>query len=78
MGASLTTDKETAMKTNLGSIDRAIRVTLGLLLLALVFAIDGQARWFGLIGIVPLFTGLVGSCPLYALFGIATCPMKQA
>jgi Protein of unknown function (DUF2892) len=66
------------MKSNLGSIDRAIRIVAGLALLALVFALDGAARWFGLIGIVPLVTGLAGSCPLYTLFGLTTCPMKHA
>jgi DUF2892 family protein len=66
------------MKTNLGPIDRAVRVFMGLILLALVFSLDSDARWLGLIGIVPLVTGLFGSCPLYALFGLSTCPMKHA
>jgi DUF2892 family protein len=66
------------VKPNLGSIDRAIRIVAGLALLSLVFALDTGARWIGLIGIVPLVTGLFGSCPLYMLFGLTTCPMRHA
>ena len=40
--------------------------------------IDHPLRWAGLIGIVPLATGLFGYCPLYALFGFDTCPLKKA
>lgn len=52
-------------------VDRAIRVVLGVVLLSLVFI--GPKTMWGLVGIVPLFTGAVGSCPLYTLFGINTC-----
>ena len=52
-------------------IDRAVRVVIGLALLALVFV--GPKTLLGLIGLVPLLTGLAGSCPLYTLFGIKTC-----
>ncbi len=52
-------------------IERAIRVVLGLALLAMVFM--GPKSMWGLIGIVPLLTGLVGSCPLYTLVGFSTC-----
>ncbi len=55
-------------------IERAIRVVLGLGLLAIVFV--GPKTLWGLIGIVPLATGLLGSCPLYTLFGFSTCPVK--
>jgi hypothetical protein len=58
------------MKLNESVIDRAIRIALGLGLLALVFV--GPKTWFGLIGLVPLFTGLVGYCPLYRVVGIET------
>lgn len=61
------------MKTNVGTIDRIIRVLLGLGLLSLVFLVEGGARWFGLIGLVPLLTAAVGYCPPYALLGIDTC-----
>ncbi len=52
-------------------IDRAIRVILGLVLLSLV--VVGPHTLWGLVGLVPLLTGLVGSCPLYTLVGISTC-----
>jgi hypothetical protein len=55
--------------------DRAIRVVLGLGLLSLVW-IGPQTAW-GWVGLVPLVTGLVGSCPLYRLFGISTCSIDQ-
>ena len=52
-------------------VDRATRVVLGLALLSLVFV--GPHTLWGLLGLVPLVTGAVGSCPLYRLFGISTC-----
>jgi hypothetical protein len=58
------------MSHNEGTIDRVIRVVLGLALLALVFV--GPHTWFGLVGLVPLMTGLVGSCPLYRALGVST------
>jgi hypothetical protein len=66
-------------KTNEGTIDRALRVIVGLALLAWFFMDQGQGFWHyaKLIGIVPLVTGLVGSCPVYTLLGMNTCPMKK-
>lgn len=67
-------------KTNEGSIDRALRVIVGLALLAWFFADNGQGTWHyaKLIGIIPLVTGLVGTCPLYSVLGLSTCPVKSA
>lgn len=67
---------EKILPTNEGIADRAIRVTLGVVLLSLVF-VGPQTAW-GWLGVVPLFTGLVGSCPIYSLLGINTCPLKKA
>ena len=53
------------------TIDRAVRVVLGLALLSLVF-FGPQTLW-GLVCVVPMLTGLVGSCPLYRLIGFKTC-----
>jgi hypothetical protein len=64
------------MKANVGGIDRTLRILAGIALLALVFVLEGNARWFGLVGLVPLATGLIGYCPAYALFGLSTCPME--
>jgi hypothetical protein len=60
---------------NEGMADRALRVIAGAVLLSLVFV--GPKTPWGWIGLVPLVTGLVGTCPLYTLFGLRTCPMKE-
>jgi len=60
------------MQKNVGTVDRVLRVLVGLALLSLILLLDGPARWLGLIGIVPLLTAIVGSCPAYTIFGIAT------
>lgn len=60
---------------NEGTVDRALRVVLGLALLSLLFV--GPKSWWGLVGVVPLLTGLVGSCPLYRLFGASTCAIDK-
>ena len=66
------------MGKNVGGIDRVLRIVLGLALLAGFFLnADATYRWAYLIGIVPLLTGLMGSCPAYSLFGMNTCPMKK-
>lgn len=61
-------------KTNVGSADRFIRILLGIVLIALVF-VGPQTPW-GWIGIVPLVTGLLRTCPLYSLIGINSCRVK--
>ena len=58
------------MKRNEGTLDRVVRVALGVALLALVFV--GPQTWLGLVGVVPLVTGLVGYCPLYRVLGLST------
>jgi len=65
------------MQPNLGTADRLIRVLVGLVLLSLVLTAESSARWLGLIGLVPLATAVVGFCPVYALFGATTCPLRQ-
>lgn len=62
------------MKKNIGSIDRVIRVILGLVIIGLGI---GFKSWLGLIGLVPIFTTTIGWCPLYAPFGITTCKVKS-
>ena len=64
------------MKTNEGTIDRALRVAVGILLLALTLT-QTIGMW-GWIGVVPLLTGAIGWCPLYTVFGINTCSMKNS
>jgi hypothetical protein len=62
------------MKTNEGSLDRVLRVVVGLVLLGLT--LSGNIGVWGWIGVVPLATGAVGMCPLYALLGWNTCPVQ--
>ena len=58
------------------TIDRAIRVVLGIALLSLV--VIGPKTMWGLIGLIPLITGLVGSCPLYRIFKINTAQSQTS
>lgn len=64
------------MKTNEGKVDRVVRIVVGLGLLSLVF-VGPQTMW-GLVGLVPLFTGAFGFCPLYKVFGFNTCPIGSS
>ena len=64
------------MKKNENNIERIIRIIVGLVLISLVF-IGPQSMW-GWIGVIPLVTGMIGSCPAYTLFGISTCKVKGA
>jgi hypothetical protein len=61
--------------TNAGTLDRTIRIVLGLAVLSLAFI--GPRTPFAYIGIVPLVTGLIGFCPLYRLVGLNTCPVGK-
>jgi hypothetical protein len=65
------------MTQNVGGIDRTLRIVAGLALLSLFFLLEGNARYWGLIGIVPILTGFFRFCPVYPLLGINTCPMKK-
>jgi hypothetical protein len=62
---------------NVGRLDKGIRIVAGIGLLAFAAFGDGSARWYGLIGLVPLATGLFGTCPVYTLLGISTCPARR-
>lgn len=62
------------MKTNVGPTDRLLRVILGLIIAILGVVLDS---WWGLIGIIPLATGLFKICPLYLLFGLSTNKDEQ-
>jgi hypothetical protein len=59
---------------NVGGVDRLVRVVAGIGILSLVF-LGPQTPW-GYLGIIPLVTGLFGTCPAYSLFGIRTCKAK--
>jgi len=64
------------MQVNEGSIDRALRVVIGVVLIALVFV--GPKTPWGWLGLLPLVTGLVGVCPAYSLLGIRTCKLPTS
>ena len=64
------------MKTNEGTVDRVLRVSVGAGVLSLAF-IGPHTPW-GYLGLVPLLTGLVGVCPLYSLIGINTCGARKS
>jgi hypothetical protein len=63
------------MTRNEGNLDRGLRIIVGLILLSMVF-VGPQTVW-GWIGLVPLITGLVGTCPVYSVLGIRTCPVAK-
>lgn len=64
-----------AMKMNVGSADRVLRIVAGVVLIGLA-ATENIGVW-GYIGVVPLVTGLFRVCPAYLPLGINTCPMKE-
>jgi Protein of unknown function (DUF2892) len=63
------------MTSNVGGIDRILRIAIGLVLIGL--AATGTVGWWGWLGVVPLATGAIGWCPPYAMFGFNTCSVKQ-
>ena len=67
-------------KTNVGGIDRVLRIVVGLALIAWWYFAPGMGlRWLPLVlGIVALGTGFMSTCPLYSLIGLNTCPMKKS
>jgi len=63
------------LTTNEHPVERVARVALGV---GLLWATStGAVGAWGYVGVVPLLTGLIGSCPLYTLLGISTCPLKR-
>jgi hypothetical protein len=72
--SGLTTVKERLMKSNVGGIDRIVRIVLGVALVGL--AATGTVGVWGWLGVVPLATGLIGWCPPYAMLGFSTCSTK--
>jgi len=57
---------------NVGKTDKVIRIIIGILLLSMFFFLEGNVRYYSLIGIVPLYTGFSGTCKLYEILGINT------
>jgi hypothetical protein len=63
------------MKINEAGWDRTLRIVIGLVAISLVFV--GPKTMWGLLGIIPLATGVTGSCLLYSLLGVSTCPLEK-
>lgn len=61
---------------NVANPERLVRIIVGLILLSVPFWLDTPWRWLGLIGFVPLITGLAGRCPAYRLLGRSSCPVR--
>jgi hypothetical protein len=69
------------MNANVGLVDRVARVMIGLVLIAFAVPLGFPQtgwNWLGWIGVVPVITGLLGTCPLYTVLGLSTCPLKRA
>lgn len=63
-------------KSNVGTVDRIARALLGVVLIALT--LTGAIGAWGWIGVVPLLTAAIASCPLYSVLGFSTCPTNKA
>ena len=66
------------MSRNVGTVDRWLRLALGVAMLVIGFGGIAEGTWgtvFKVVGFVPLATAMVGSCPIYSLFGLSTCPI---
>jgi hypothetical protein len=67
------------MTTNVGMADRIVRIVIGIALIAFAlnyFYPDTGYNWIGWIGVVPIMTAIFGTCPLYSVVGMSTCPRK--
>lgn len=64
------------MEKNIGHADKVIRIIVGLAILSLFFILEGNSRWFALIGLGPILTTFIGWCPAYTLIGISTRKTK--
>jgi hypothetical protein len=65
------------MQKNVGHpVDKVVRIIIGIVLLSLLFYLEGDIRWIGLIGVIPILTVVFGWCPGWAVLGINTCKTK--
>lgn len=63
---------------NVGALDRVVRIVLGLTVLSLYFIYPESAgRYLSLLGLIPLLTGIFGTCPIYSVFGLSTCRAQR-
>lgn len=64
------------MSINVGSLDKIIRLVIGVGLFSLLYFLEKPMGYLGLIGIIPLGTAMIGHCPLYKIFGLSSCPLE--
>lgn len=62
---------------NVGKTDKIVRLIIGLGLISLLFTLEGNLKFIGLIGIVPILTAFLSYCPLYSIFGFRTCSITE-
>ncbi|GAB4561704.1 MAG: DUF2892 domain-containing protein [Geothermobacteraceae bacterium] len=65
------------MKKNVGTLDRILRIVVGIVLIGLAVTDTRPVGAFGWIGIIPLLTAFISFCPLYSLLGLNTCGCKD-
>lgn len=68
------------MQKNIGTVDKVLRIILGLALIAYAIPLGFPKtgwNWVGWIGVIPLLTALIGYCPLYTILGFSTCPLER-
>lgn len=65
------------MKVNVGSADQKIRLLVGIVLMSFLFLLEGNVKYIGLIGLIPIVTVFLKFCPIYVLFGVDTCNLKK-
>lgn len=65
------------MKMNIGSMDKIIRILVGIFFVSMFFWVDSSLKYVGVVGLVLLVTSFVGFCPLYSFLGINTCKTKS-
>lgn len=68
------------MGRNVGTLDRLVRLIAGLILIAYAVPIGFPAtgwNWVGWIGLIPVATAVMGTCPLYSMIGVSTCRSRS-
>jgi sulfite exporter TauE/SafE len=67
--------KEVAVKANVGTVDRIIRFVIGIVIIVVGIYFK---NWWGLVGLIPIISAAIRWCPIYRIFGIATCQREPA
>lgn len=65
------------MTRNVGRIDRALRIVVGVVVFFFFFLLEPPQNAIGLLGLLPLGTAIIGWCPPYRIFGINSCTAAE-